>query len=356
MNDTLYISLVYGSYFISTIILSFLVNGLFLKFASTLGIRNDNETFIRWSTQVKPALGGISFFLIFLLSIASYPIFFGEQNVLLNNKILGILAACTLAFLLGLSDDAYNTKPFFKFFIQVCCAIILISTGTYINIFSSMWLNYAISFFWIVGLMNSINLLDNMDAIATTVSITIIISALFILFLNSDGRNIHIILLIGVLAALIGFLYFNWHPSKMFMGDTGSQFLGVFLAAIGIIYFWNTSDAYGNKIPTKQFFVSILTYAIPIIDTCSVVINRLLKGKSPFIGGKDHTTHSFFFKGLSEKRIAILFLGINIISMFFNFLIIKYIHNWSYLHIILFSVYFLTLFWFLYAPTRHNKH
>ncbi|HEX8517139.1 MAG TPA: MraY family glycosyltransferase, partial [Bacteroidia bacterium] len=283
MDGKLYLVLVYGSYFISTVILSFLINGLFLKFATTLGIRNTNQTVIRWSPQAKPSLGGISFYIIFLISIASYPIFFEQSKVLLSKPLLGILAACTLAFLMGLSDDAYNTKPLLKFIIQLCCGLILISTGTYISIFSNMLFNYALTLFWVVGLMNSINMLDNMDGITTLVSITIIISALFILYINNDNYSIHIMLLIGVLAALIGFLFFNWHPSKMFMGDTGSQFLGLFLAAMGIIYFWNTPDVHGKLIQSKQFFVTILTFAIPIIDTTTVTINRLLKGKSPFV-------------------------------------------------------------------------
>jgi UDP-GlcNAc:undecaprenyl-phosphate GlcNAc-1-phosphate transferase len=193
-----------------------------------------------------------------------------------------------------------------------------------------------------------------MDAITTLVSITIIISALIMLYLNSESDNIYIIMLIGTLSALIGFLFFNWHPSKIYMGDTGSQFLGLFLAAIGIMYFWNPVNKTVEPSQTKQFFLTILTFAIPIIDTTSVVINRIRKGKSPFIGGKDHTTHCFFFSGLTEKRIAIMYTGICMVSMFFNFLIIRYIDNWGYLHVVLFTIYFLALFWFLYAPTR--KH
>ena len=343
--------LVYGSYFISMIILSFLINGLFLKFASNLGIRNTSETIIRWSPTSKPSLGGISFYLIFLISIASYSIFFKQSHDFVDKKLLGLLAACTLAFLLGLSDDAYNTKPILKLIIQICCALILISTGTYISIFSNSYINYAISLFWIVALMNSINMLDNMDAITTTVSITIIMSAVFILYLNKNGHHINSIILVGVLAALIGFLFYNWHPAKMFMGDTGSQFLGLFLAAMGINYFWNTPDVHGQLIQSKQFFVTILTFAIPIIDTTTVVINRLRKGKSPFVGGKDHTTHNFFFMGLTEKRIAIMYAGICFTSMFFNYLIINYIKDWGYIHITLFSIYFLILFRFMYAPT-----
>ncbi len=353
MNNWLYILL--GAYFVGAIILSALINRLFLKFASSLGIRNASEATIRWSPQVKPALGGISFYLIFLISIAIYPILFEQQQTLFNKQILGILSASTLAFLLGLSDDAYNTKPLLKLFIQICCGLILIYTGTYISIFPNIYFNYFLTLFWVVALMNSINMLDNMDGITTIVSIIVLLGALFILLLNGDLLSVHISMIIGILGALIGFLFFNFHPSKMFMGDTGSQFLGLFLAAMGIVYFWNTPDSHHQLIQSKQFFVTILTFAIPIIDTTTVVINRISKGKSPFIGGKDHTTHALFNMGLTEKRIAILYAGICFVSMFFNYLIIEHIKSWGYFHIFLFSVYFVALFWFLYAPTRPKK-
>ena len=354
MEEKTYLFLIYSTYFIGTIILSFLINGIFLKFASTLGIRNSSETVIRWSSTSKPSLGGISFYLIFLLSIICYSIFFKEPNILLNKKLLGLLASSTLAFLMGLSDDAYNTRPFLKFIIQVSCGLILIFTGTSIQIFSSVILNDLLTLFWVVGLMNSINMLDNMDGITTIVSISIILGAIFMIQLNHSSNHVNVFSMVGVMAALIGFLYFNWHPSKMFMGDTGSQFLGLFLAAMSIIYFWNPITQVTPYVETKHFFITLLMFAIPIIDTTTVVINRISKGKSPFVGGKDHTTHSLFFMGLTEKRIAILYFGICLVSIFFSVLIVNYIQNWSILHIILFSIYFILLFWFLYAPAR--KH
>ena len=121
---------------------------------------------------------------------------------------------------MGLSDDAYNTKPLLKLTVQISCALILIFTGTHISIFSSNYINFALTLFWVVSIMNSVNMLDNMDAITSIVSVTVIMNALLILGLNGDNYNIHIILLIGVMSALIGFLYFNWHPAKIFMGDT----------------------------------------------------------------------------------------------------------------------------------------
>lgn len=347
--------IVLTSLFFLCFIFSLLINYILLRFAQTLGIRNKEEYQARWNNNAKPALGGISFYVIFLFSFI-FTLLLPHSDFGFNLQIVGILIAATLAFLMGLADDAFNTQPLLKFLTQVFCAFIIIFSGHSVIIFENQFINYLITIFWVVGIMNSINMLDNMDAITTIVSITVILSALMIVYLSSDGTSINVILLIGVLSALSGFLFFNWHPAKMFMGDTGSQFLGLFLAGMGIIYFWNTPDVHGKLIQSKQFFVTILTFAIPIIDTTTVVINRLSNRKSPFVGGKDHTTHSFFYMGLTEKRIALLYAGICFISMFFNLLIIKYIEHWGYIHIALFSVYFISLFWFLYAPARkHNR-
>ncbi len=155
------ILLVAALFFFSIAVFSFLLNGLLLKFSKTLGIRNNAETVIRWSATSKPALGGISFFICFLISLAGYAIFFSENNPLYQDKkLLGLLASSGIAFLMGLSDDAYDTKPFFKLITQIICAIILILSGIYISIFDNNMINYLVTIIWVVGMMNSINMLD----------------------------------------------------------------------------------------------------------------------------------------------------------------------------------------------------
>src|SRR5690606_3614244 len=100
-------------------------------------------------------------------------------------------------------------------------------------------------------------------------------------------------------------------PSKMFMGDTGSQFLGLFLSVMGIDNCWNnpTSVLVGG-FPVANPVIVLLVFLLPLTDTFSVVVNRVAAGRSPFVGGKDHTTHHLFFRGLTEKRIALLFAAI----------------------------------------------
>jgi UDP-GlcNAc:undecaprenyl-phosphate/decaprenyl-phosphate GlcNAc-1-phosphate transferase len=334
----------YIIFFTACLVFSFLINSLFLKFIRTLGIRNKEETVIRWGSQSKPAIGGISFYIIFLLSIIAYSFFYERSQYFLNLQFIGILFASTLGFLMGLFDDAYNTKPLIKLFTQITCSIILISTNVYIHLFEYEALNYAITVIWVVGLMNSVNMLDNMDAITSIVSISIITTIIIDLLIRENYQNPDLFILFGLLAALIGFLRYNWNPSIIYMGDTGSQFLGAFLASIGIIYFWNREDLGGKEIFSKQVVTSVLIFAIPIIDTTTVVIKRLRNKKPPFIGGKDHTTHHVSYLGFKDKQVALIFAAISLVSMILTIIAINFIRNWGYLHIILFSVYIIGLF------------
>lgn len=286
-----------------------LINNILLKFAQNLGTRGKQAKEIRWNPSIKPSLGGISFFVVFLLSYIFINLI-QTLDTAYRIRLTGILAVCTMAFLMGLADDAFNTQPLLKFLTQITCSLVLLFTGTYINIFENQFFNYLITIVWIVGIMNSINMLDNMDGITTIVSISVCV--FFILINISLKQLIHpfSILSVGVLASLTGFLIYNFHPSRMFMGDTGSQFLGVFMGSVAIHFCWNSfpQNLIGSDEHLYHFAIVALVFLLPLCDTTTVVINRVLKGNSPFIGGKDHTTHHLFFKGVTEKRIAVLYL------------------------------------------------
>lgn len=343
--------LFYIVFFFGSLCFSLLINGLFLRFAKSLGIRNhdQNETIIRWGSTSKPAFGGISFYISFLISTSLFAILFDTS---IDKSFLGVLAASSLGFIIGLADDAFNTKPILKFSGQLLCAFILIYTDNVIHLFESNFLNNALTLLWVIGLMNSINMLDNMDAITTSISITIICSALFMILLQKQYDSIYLVILLGVAATLLGFLYYNWNPSKMYMGDTGSQFLGVFLAAIGIQFFWNFEDANQELISSKQALTAILVFIMPIIDTTTVTINRIRRGQSPFVGGKDHTTHSLSYMGFTDRHVAFIFAGISLLSLFFLFYIYNYVTDWSYLHIGSIFAYCLVLFIIFYVISR----
>ncbi len=339
-----YLFIAYLSFFIASISFSVLINYIFLKFVKTLGIRNKETTVIRWSSESKPSLGGITFFIIFLLSLIAYSFFFERNNYFLNVKFIGVIFACIVAFLMGLYDDALNTKVHIKIISQITASLILIITGTHIELFNSPFLNYAITIIWVIGIMNSINMLDNMDGITTIVSIFIILTIILTILIQRDYSNQYFILLLGSLASLIGFLFFNFHPSQMYMGDTGSQFLGTLLAAFGIIYIWNIKEIDGNYIFSKQIILVIIVFALPIIDTTTVTIKRLSRGKSPFVGGKDHTTHHLFYLVKTERKVAAIFTILTALSTLFGVLIVCFFETWNYIHIIFFTIYFLIIF------------
>ena len=326
-----------------------------LRFVKTLGIRNEVETTIRWSSDVKPALGGLTFFIMFLLSIILHSFIFSYEGSVIDFKFTGIVGATALGFLMGLSDDAYNTRPVLKFLTQVLCGIILIYSGTYINLFESNLLNYPLTIFWVVALMNSINMLDNMDGITTTVSLVVSFAILVLMITNNDTSSVGTTIVIGLLASLLAFLYFNWHPAKMYMGDTGSQFLGVLLAALSISYLWNPVTTSEFAI-TRQLLIPLLCFIVPIVDTTTVTIKRLKKGNSPFIGGKDHTTHHLAYLGFSEKQVAAIIALISIISSIIAVLIITCITEWNHLYTIIFSAYFLFVFILLFFIAQKNTN
>jgi UDP-GlcNAc:undecaprenyl-phosphate GlcNAc-1-phosphate transferase len=350
---TLNLPLFYFSYFTLVFVLSILMNGLFLKFSRTLGIRK-SEQIIRWSDIHKPALGGITFYITFLLSLIIYSLFFQSTNILLHSETLGLLAACTVAFLMGLADDAYDTNPILKFSAQIFCGIILIYSGIYIQLFENIYLNYLITMFWVVGIMNAINLLDNMDAISSIASLNVMVTILCLLIIGRHPDSVFFTLILGTASALSAFLLFNWFPSKMYMGDTGTQFLGAFMAAVSILFLWGTAPE-PMLSATRRILSVLLTFALPIIDTTVVFTNRLLRGTSPFVGGKDHTTHHFFYLGLSEPRIAMLYSAYSGISLLCVVFINKYIKEWSVLYCSIFTAYFILSLVVFFIITRIKK-
>lgn len=355
MDPADYLLVIYCAFFVCAALFSLLINSIFLKFSQTLGIRDHSETVIRWSSVSKPAFGGISFFILFLLSAATYSIFFEAADTFPNKQALGLMASTSLAFVMGLADDAYNTRPILKFSAQIGCGVILILTGTSIQIFAHDWMNYALTIIWVVGIMNSINMLDNMDGITTVTSSAIIGMALMYMFMQSDFNNPDLLLCLGVLASLIGFLFINWHPSKMFMGDTGSQFLGIFLAFIGISYFWNAEGLNGSIAPARQFIMVLLAFALPLIDTTTVVLNRLGRRQSPFVGGRDHTTHHLSYLGLSDSQVAMVYILVSMINAILMFLVLKVIDDWTHWYTLLFAAWFLLLFGIFYYIASINK-
>lgn len=347
---------VYSLFFLIAFVFSLVINRFLLKFSRTLGMRNSSDTIIRWSSTSKPALGGISFFILFLFSVIVISFMRNGHAEFFNLQFLGIIGAVSIGFLLGLFDDAYNTHPWIKFFTQLFCGFLLIITGTYISLFESQALNYALTLFWVVGMMNSINMLDNMDGITTVTSLAVLLAIFLGIALRADWHNPLLFIVMGVMAALMGFLWYNWHPSKMYMGDTGSQFLGVLLAAIGVNCFWNGMAFTSEATAVMKVLAVAIIFALPIIDTTTVSIKRIARGQSPFVGGRDHTTHHLSYLGLTDRQIALLFSFISLVSVALTVVLTHYIGQWKSHYTLLFGSYFLVLFAFLFIVAGMNRH
>jgi len=347
--------LIYSGLFFAALVFSLLINSVFMRFARTLGIREQEPTMVRWSSSSKPVFGGIGFFIVFLVCFALHGVIFpGLLMDALRPELLGLLAATSLGFLMGLADDAYNTRPLLKFVVQLMCGGVLILTGTSISVFDAQWANVLITLLWVVGMMNSINMLDNMDGITTVVSISILATAILVMLLLGPVEPVFLVLMIGTTSALCGFLFFNWNPSRMFMGDTGSQFLGVFLAFVGIRFFWNMQSAMGAIEPWRQVTATAIVFLLPLVDTTIVSINRIAKGSSPFVGGRDHTTHHLSYAGLSDGQVALTFIGVSLLNAFLALSICLFIPVWENIHTMAFVMYSAAVFGTLFVLTRRT--
>jgi UDP-GlcNAc:undecaprenyl-phosphate GlcNAc-1-phosphate transferase len=347
---------VFVGQFINVVVFSILINSLLLRFVKTLGVR-DNTNVVRWSSKRKPAIGGIGFFIIFLLCAGSYGVFFVPTDLFRNPQALGLIVFTCLAFLMGLADDAYDTRPYLKFLVQFICGIGCAYTDQRINIFELEALNVIITVFWVVGVMNSINMLDNMDAITTSVSIFVCLSALVVMNVSQHSSSFDFYITIGVLGALVGFLFFNWYPSKMFMGDTGSQFLGFFLAALGIKYFWNATDFFPLLDGKREFLLAVLVFLLPLTDTTTVFFSRIMQKKSPFVGGKDHTTHNLSYLGLSDSQVAFVFIGVSLVGIMATFALVSFPDMWGMPMLLSYSGFIVLVFltMFLYSVNNNLK-
>ncbi|MCD6366490.1 MAG: undecaprenyl/decaprenyl-phosphate alpha-N-acetylglucosaminyl 1-phosphate transferase [Bacteroidales bacterium] len=344
--------LILGIFFVALLLVSFFIHRYFFVRSKTILIRKARTDVVRWASQTKPILGGVTFYFSFLIGTVAL-FFFTDYKNLLDSVNIAVFIAVTIAFLMGLADDLLSTSPYFRFLMQFVIAVLFIYFGLEIHFFQNEYLNYFLTIFWVVGIMNSFNMLDNMDAVTTSVSLSILTVLAVFLFIET---NPFIILPVMVLPALFSFLIFNWYPAKMYMGDNGSQFLGAVFSGAGIFFFWQQA-AFTMPVMSRPETVIIvaLVFLIPLIDTTTVTINRTLAGKSPFKGGKDHTTHFLVYRGFSESQ-AVLFLVVislisNLFAMLFLFRVIFFSMAWKVGAIIFISFVFL----FLYGNTKVTK-
>jgi UDP-GlcNAc:undecaprenyl-phosphate GlcNAc-1-phosphate transferase len=349
-------------FFMGFVLTYVLTNGV-MGFAKTLGIRNNNDIIVRWASTTKPSLGGIPMFVTMVGLVIVFLVLNPFTNVFSDPHFLYFFLAFCMAFCMGLADDAYNTKPFVKLFTQICCGLALVFSNLIIPFSGQFGVDAVITLFWVVGIMNSINMLDNMDGItATTSTVSLIFILTSTVLISQFQFDIWAFLIVGFIGSLLAFLLFNAPPSRLFMGDSGSQMIGFLLAFLSIKYLWNLGTTEGFYPLWVRTFLVILMLCVPFIDTLTVVINRIRRGQSPAVGGKDHTTHHMVYAGYSEKKVWILTGLMSIAMCGFGLLLVTLYDAGFGLYAGLAFTPFYIVFYFLFgntqkfSPPAHEKN
>jgi len=268
-----------------------------------------------------PTLGGLAIFAGLIFSLT----FWSNQSQIVELQY--IISAITILFFLGMKDDMIALRAYKKLIGQLIAAVILVHfAGIRINTFYGLfgisdipnYVSYMLSIFVITGITNSLNLIDGLDGLAASVGV--IASVCFGSWFYFVESYQFAILSFAICGSLIGFLWFNWSPAKIFMGDTGSLILGLILSilAIKFIEMNRVMDRYA---PFKVLSVPVITMAIlviPLFDTVRVFIIRIFEGRSPFKPDRNHIHHILSDLGLNHAQAtsAIAAFNIFIIGLF----------------------------------------
>lgn len=316
------IGLITGTALVLSFVLTILVRFGALRFGYVSIPREE-----RWSNRPVALMGGVSVYLSFTILF----FVFGFQEFSL------IWLGGTIMFLTGLFDDIFELKPIVKFLLQFVAASVLL-LGNYSLVYSwPFWVSIPLTYFWIIGITNGLNLIDNMDGLAAGTSM--IIALVFSLLAYKLG-NVEVAMVSFLLSGAIGgFLLLNYYPARIFMGDSGSLFIGYMMASLPMLFSSQLVEFGG----VSALILVIAICILPIYDTSMVTMLRIFKGRSPSQGGKDHTSHRLVFAGLSERSaVHVLYL----ISIFFGAIVLMFYPNNDVVFYLLFSAGVVGLFYF----------
>ncbi len=247
-----------------------------------------------------PRIGGLAIFIGFALTILSFcP---------MSKFLAVVLFGALIIVVMGVLDDIFALNAWLKFAVQLAVAIFAVIEGVNIEFISlgekmvplGFWA-YPITVIWIVGLTNSINLIDGLDGLACGVSAICSMSLFVVMLILGDFQSALIIAI--VIGACIGFFPFNAHPAKIFMGDTGAQTLGYLLSLIAIEGVFKTHTVFSFLIPLSIF-------GLPLFDTFFAIVRRLLKKKSPFSSDRGHIHHRLIDMGFGQKKSTMILYSI----------------------------------------------
>jgi len=255
-----------------------------------------------------PRLGGLAILTGFIMALIYYLVMVGLGDTeVFNGKILGLLLGIIIIEIAGVWDDIKPIRAWTKLIFQIVAAAVVVGFGVRIEgltnpfiadgfIELGVW-SIPITMIWIVGITNAINFIDGLDGLADGVATISSISLLFIaIYLNQPQT---IVLAAALAGATLGFLPFNFNPAKIFMGETGSAFLGFTLGTISIMGLVKTYTAIAIVVP-------LIVLGLPIFDTAFAIIRRVLSGRSPMQADRGHLHHRLVDSGLSQKQSVII--------------------------------------------------
>lgn len=250
----------------------------------------------RWHKGTPAFYGGVPLFAGF----AGLSVLFIPWS---SHLLWRLIAIASLMFALGLVDDIRHLTPGIKFGAQLLAAALLISVGVVYPLRGSLAVNLIVSVLWLVGITNAFNLLDNMDGLSA--GIALIAAVYLVIFYVIGGHRDQAV--VGALAAgaIAGFLLFNFKPARIFMGDSGSLFIGFLLGAISLLDVTHVAG-----VPTFVL-APVMVLAIPIFDTIFVSVTRRLRGQPISQGGTDHSSHRLVRLGLEERQAVLLLYALS---------------------------------------------
>ena len=272
--------------------------------------------------RIVVRLGGIAIFLAFYATILFFII--KGYRPLSDNSVflIGMFFSSFIILLLGIYDDLRGADAKLKFFVQTVAAVIILCFGIRINLFTNpfasgqslsigIW-GIPLTIFWIIFITNSLNLLDGLDGLAAGVCCIILIVMFCIAFRQND--YLIMALTISLAGATVGFLRYNFNPAKIFMGDTGSMFLGFTLSILSI-------KGSHKSATTVALLIPIIAMGLPIIDTLLAISRRILNGNNIFRADNEHIHHKLIKIGLSQKKAVLILYGISILLGMVAFLL-----------------------------------
>jgi len=296
---------IYLFYAFIAFLLTYFATPIVIRAAYAIGALDHPED-RRIHKKSTPNIGGLAIFFGFII----VTIFSLE----LSREVLGLILGSTLMLIMGFVDDIVGLKAAPKLIAQITGALILIYFGISINfltnpteatsVFTLGWLAYPLTILWIVGITNAINIIDGIDGLAAgvvAISAAVIAAVAFL-----TGRPQILPLALYLEASSLAFLRYNFSPAKIFMGDTGSQFLGFTLAGIAIIGTLKSAALISLLIPA-------LAVGVPLFDTAAAIIRRTKNKKPIAMADKEHLHHFFLNLGYNQRQVVLIMYGLNTI-------------------------------------------